>query len=81
MTITLADNPNRLTDREAMGLPETFVARTPAALLAGHEDLLGAGAPCLVEIVEDPAQPFARRHAAGALLGLLGDPRIRPLEP
>lgn len=81
MTLTLADNPNLLGDREAMGLPDTFVARTPAALLAGHEHLLGVGARRLAEIAENPLLPFARRHAAGALLGLLGDPRIRPLAP
>lgn len=77
----LADNPNRLTDREAMGLPETFVARLPATLLAGHRDL-----PCvepgeLAALAADPRQPFERRYAAGTLLGLVGDPRIRPLDP
>ncbi|WP_323122754.1 formylglycine-generating enzyme family protein [Burkholderia alba] len=81
MMPTLADNPNRLSDREAMGLPATFVARTPAALLAGHEDLLRADPPQLIAAAENPALPFARRHAAGALLGLLGDARIRPLDP
>jgi hypothetical protein len=79
--VILPDNPNRLSDREAMGLPETFVDRQPAALLAEHRALLSAKAEDLVALVEDPGQPFDRRHAAGTVLGLIGDPRVRTLDP
>ncbi|MFC5721647.1 formylglycine-generating enzyme family protein [Streptomyces gamaensis] len=74
-------NPNTLTDRAAMGLPDSFVPRGPGHPLAGHPELLGAGPEALVAVAEDPAEPFARRHAAGTLLGLVGDPRIRPEDP
>ncbi|MFD0385195.1 hypothetical protein ACFQ2B_31960 [Streptomyces stramineus] len=74
-------NPNTLSDRAAMGLPDTFVARAPQEALAAHRDLLGAEPAALVALAEDPAEPFARRYAAGTVLGLVGDPRVRPEDP
>ncbi|WP_309485534.1 SUMF1/EgtB/PvdO family nonheme iron enzyme [Streptomyces sp. WELS2] len=74
-------NPNTLSDRAAMGLPDAFVARTPPAPLRDHRDLLGVPAEALVAVAEDPGQSFARRFAAGTVLGLIGDPRIRPEDP
>ncbi|MEU9862142.1 SUMF1/EgtB/PvdO family nonheme iron enzyme [Streptomyces sp. NPDC047971] len=74
-------NPNTLSDRAAMGLPDTFTARTGSWALRDHRDLLGAPAVTLVSIAEDPGRPFSRRYAAGTVLGLVGDPRIRPDDP
>ena len=81
MRPALTDNPNHLTDREAMALPTSFVARTPLNLLADDPDLLCIEPAQWVEIIEDPQAPFNRRYAAGTLLGLMGDPRIRPFDP
>ena len=77
----LAGNPNCLGDRETMGLPESFVARLPAVILAEHRDLLRAEQSLLLAVTEDPTAPFARRYAAGTVLGLTGDPRVRPFDP
>ncbi|MFF3315397.1 formylglycine-generating enzyme family protein [Streptomyces sp. NPDC003035] len=74
-------NPNTLSDRAAMGLPDSFTARTGPWALQAHPDLLGAPAVTLVSIAEDPGRPFSRRYAAGTVLGLVGDPRIRPDDP
>lgn len=74
-------NPNTLSDRAAMALPDSFTARTGPWPLREHRDLLGAPADVLVAVAEDPEQSFARRFAAGTLLGLIGDPRIRPEDP
>ncbi|AOJ04688.1 MULTISPECIES: formylglycine-generating enzyme family protein [Burkholderia] len=82
MTLKLADNPNYLSDRAAMALPEDlFVARTPATVFSTHLDLLRLAPAQWVAIAQDPGAPFERRYAAGALLGFAGDPRIRPLDP
>jgi formylglycine-generating enzyme required for sulfatase activity len=74
-------NPNTLSDRAAMGLPESFVDRVGGDLLARHGDLLRADADELVATLENPATAFPRRHAAGTVLALVGDPRIRAEEP
>ncbi|WP_267244116.1 formylglycine-generating enzyme family protein [Streptomyces sp. PR69] len=74
-------NPNTLSDRAAMGLPDAFAARTEPWPLAAHRDLLAAPAETLVAVAEDPGLSFARRYAAGTVLGLVGDPRIRPDDP
>ncbi|MFE9374522.1 formylglycine-generating enzyme family protein [Streptomyces sp. NPDC006711] len=73
-------NPNTLGDREAMGLPETFVHR-PWLSPAACRHLYGKAPDELVAALEDAALPLAERCAAGALLALLGDPRIDPLAP
>lgn len=74
-------NPNTLSDRAAMGLPGTFAARLDPWPLSDHRDLLAAPADLLVAVAEDPGQSFPRRYAAGTVLGLVGDPRIRPDDP
>ncbi|WP_416973780.1 formylglycine-generating enzyme family protein [Streptomyces sp. 4F14] len=74
-------NPNTLSDRAAMGLPDVHVARTGGWPLREHRDLLAVPAEALVAVAEDPGQSFARRYAAGTVLGLIGDPRIRPDDP
>jgi formylglycine-generating enzyme required for sulfatase activity len=76
-----AANPNDLGTRAAMGLPDAVVRRTAIGLLADDRDLLGFTPADLARIVESPDVHQGRRLAAGALLALLGDPRIEPLAP
>jgi toxoflavin biosynthesis protein ToxD len=80
-SVTAVTDPHLLDDRAAMGLPRSFVARLPRALFAGERDLLREEPTELVAVAEDPAQPFVRRLAAGSLLALVGDPRVRPDDP
>ncbi|WP_340613302.1 formylglycine-generating enzyme family protein [Xenorhabdus thailandensis] len=78
----LTDNPNYLSDRAAMALPDDrFVARLPATVFSMHSDLLSLKPAEWVEIIQNPSVPFGRRYAAGTLLSFAGDPRIRPLDP
>ncbi|QNP68664.1 SUMF1/EgtB/PvdO family nonheme iron enzyme [Streptomyces roseirectus] len=74
-------NPNTLSDRAAMGLPDSFRSRSGPWPVRDHRDLLSVPAETLVAVAEDPESSFARRHAAGTVLGLIGDPRIRPDDP
>jgi formylglycine-generating enzyme required for sulfatase activity len=74
-------NPNTLPDRAAMGLPDRFAARSGPWPVRAHRDLLGLPADVLVGIAEDPGQSFERRCAAGYVLGLIGDPRVRGDDP
>ncbi len=73
-------NPNELDDRPAMGLPAAFVDRLPADLPAAVRDLVADPAHLALR-VEDRRLPLAARLAAGQLLALTGDPRIRPDDP
>lgn len=86
MTFQTADlplvlNPNELSDRAAMGLDGSLVERLPHDVWAHHPDLFTAGPRRLASICQDIAEPFERRYAAGSLLALRGDPRIRPDDP
>ncbi|WP_416968508.1 formylglycine-generating enzyme family protein [Streptomyces sp. 4F14] len=72
-------NPNEVGDRAAMGLPESFVRRGPEPEFDG--ELLAASPQALAVVAGSAAEPYARRYAAGTLLALLGDPRIRVFEP
>ncbi len=74
-------HPNQLGDRAAMGLPDSFAARLPPDLFAVHHELFSLAASDLVAVAECAAQSFQRRFVAGALLGLVGDPRVRPDDP
>ncbi|MER5768726.1 formylglycine-generating enzyme family protein [Streptomyces sp. NPDC001985] len=77
-------NSDMIGDRQAMRLPPWFEGRCAADSLAAHgADLLGSGGGprALAAAAEDPAAPFERRYAAGALVSLTGDPRIRPDDP
>ncbi|GHJ37204.1 SUMF1/EgtB/PvdO family nonheme iron enzyme [Streptomyces sp. TS71-3] len=74
-------NPNEVSDREAMGLPGRLVERLPHDVFAAHPDLFTRPVRQLAELCADPAEPFGRRYAAGGILGLRGDPRIRPDDP
>ncbi|MFG2780069.1 formylglycine-generating enzyme family protein [Streptomyces prunicolor] len=74
-------NPNELSDRDAMGLPGRLVERLPHDLFAGHSDLFTVPVERLAAVCADPAETFERRYAAGSMLGLRGDPRIRTDDP
>lgn len=66
-----------LDDRSAIGLPTCFVDHWDADTIARHvSDLAGRSRPELAAVVEDPDAPAEQRWGAGALLALLGDPRI-----
>ena len=70
---------NGLAPRPAMGLPETYAAPPDPQRLA--RTLHTRDPDRLAAIAEDPDEPFGRRHAAGSMLAIVGDPRLRPLEP
>jgi toxoflavin biosynthesis protein ToxD len=74
-------NPNLLDDRAAMGLPMHFVTRLPVDSFACHRDLFDFDTMILIAVAEAADEPLARRFAAASLLGLIGDPRIRPHDP
>lgn len=77
----LAPNPNTLSPRAAMGLPESFADRLGADVLTRHADLLRCPADALIAVLEGRGAELARRYAAGLVLAILGDPRIDPLRP
>lgn len=74
-------NPNQISPRSAMGLPNALVDRLGAEALMRNSDLLSHCATALVETLESPVAALDRRYAAGAVLAFIGDPRIRPLMP
>ena len=64
--------------------PEADLARSGARLVALQPHvraLLGHTPAELAVTIEDPARPLDERHAAGLVLGLIGDPRIDPDSP
>ncbi|MET7424307.1 SUMF1/EgtB/PvdO family nonheme iron enzyme [Dactylosporangium sp. NPDC005555] len=67
---------NALTDRAAMGLPESY--EVPAAERLPIADVLGDGPEALLGALDAAAGPVQTRLAAGTMLALLGDPRVRP---
>lgn len=78
----LPGNPNTLPDRQAMGLPERFVPRIDEDEVRAHAgELRTLPAEDLVQVAESVRASFERRFAAGSLLALIGDPRIRPDDP
>ena len=74
-------NPNHLSLRAAMGLPDVLADRLGPDALSRHADLLQCEPVDLIALVESHAAPMNRRFAAGTLLAYRGDPRIQPLEP
>jgi formylglycine-generating enzyme required for sulfatase activity len=80
-TAVVTANPNTLSNRAAMGLPESFVDRAGADPLARHRDLGRADPDDLAAMLEDARTDFPRRHACGTMLALVGDPRILPEDP
>lgn len=79
--VTLVDEDiNELTDRAAMGLPDHYVAPR-AAEVADVAGLWGAGIDELQVRLADADASLETRISAGTLLALLGDTRVRPLDP
>ena len=70
---------NGLAPRAAMGLGESFHARSDPHRLARTLETLAPDR--LAAIAGDQDEPFGRRLAAGSMLAIVGDPRIRPLDP
>jgi len=59
--------------------PEADLAASGRHLLALRSELRRVaplGAPALLDLLADCAEPLARRHAAGLQLALIGDPRV-----
>ncbi|GAA4840860.1 SUMF1/EgtB/PvdO family nonheme iron enzyme [Actinomycetospora corticicola] len=69
-----------LDDRDAMGLVPGVHDRMPDGFAHAAREL-GTLPDDLVAVVEDAGQSRARRLAAGTLLALVGDPRIRTEDP
>ena len=69
----VADSPH-FTEHAGL-LPESLAGPVAAAAAA----LNGRPGADLAVLVEDPARPLPERLAAGALLALVGDPRIGPV--
>ncbi len=70
-----------LSDRAAMGLPDTFV-RTPLDDIERiMDDLRYRSQRELALIAENPIHRLAKRYAAATILGMAGDPRIDALAP
>ena len=72
---------NNLSDRAAMGLPDTYVAPRLAVTSAAVDSVRGGSRSDLAALVEDAAAAAERRIAAGWVLSMIGDPRLNPLEP
>jgi len=71
-----------LTDRERLGLPDRFVAeRFASAFPEALIRLRGTSPEALTERLADGSAPLVERLAAGDLLALIGDPRIRVEQP
>ncbi|KVO44146.1 hypothetical protein WJ85_20400 [Burkholderia ubonensis] len=62
-------------------MPDTLVERFGGDVLSRNRDLLGYSAAELVAVLEGLHAAAPRRFAAGAVLAMIGDPRIDPLAP
>lgn len=72
---------NQLGDRQAMGLPDRFVARSLGDIVRSHPELRSVAPDQLAGIASDRTEPLPRRLAAAARVAIDGDPRIDPLRP
>jgi toxoflavin biosynthesis protein ToxD len=70
-----------MSDRAAMGLPETYAVPEAESLAQAGSKVHGSSQADLAGMIERLEVPFDLRLAAGILLGLLGDPRTSTLEP
>jgi formylglycine-generating enzyme required for sulfatase activity len=75
-------DPHLIDDRAAMGLASGCTSRVdPARLRDAMQRLTGRSVDQLIVPLREPHTEFEVRYAAGTLLGLLGDPRLRPDDP
>ncbi|OGT30994.1 MAG: hypothetical protein A3E87_06165 [Gammaproteobacteria bacterium RIFCSPHIGHO2_12_FULL_35_23] len=72
---------NMMSDREAMGLTAVFQASRADHLEEAYKVLKNSDINHLVDTLSSIEAPFEVRLAAGQLLALQGDPRIKTLEP
>ncbi|AUX91792.1 formylglycine-generating enzyme family protein [Mixta gaviniae] len=72
---------NELTFREAMGLPPYAVNNQLDNIGEDYRLLAPLESEALVAIISDKNSAFTERYAAGNLLALKGDPRIKVYEP
>ncbi|UFJ43137.1 formylglycine-generating enzyme family protein [Brevibacillus humidisoli] len=72
---------NSLSDRGAMGLPEYYTSGRLEGIQPSFDVLRKSSRDELVSIAESNDAPFAERYTAGAILSLLGDPRINIFNP
>ncbi|MEO1623640.1 MAG: SUMF1/EgtB/PvdO family nonheme iron enzyme [Bacteroidota bacterium] len=72
---------SELTNREAMGLTESYSEGSIDQLSEEFEALFPLSKEALIDLLESQTADFKRRFVAGQLLGLRGDPRIHPLSP
>jgi formylglycine-generating enzyme required for sulfatase activity len=72
---------NEISDRAAMGLPAHYLPPRFADLGAAVRDICDGGTARWSTIIESARAPLESRLAAGLLTGIVGDPRIRPLDP
>ncbi len=69
-------------DRERLGLPNRYVASPlDAALACATAELRGASVDALLKVLADGQHALSQRLAAGDLLAIAGDPRLRADEP
>ncbi|GAB3939831.1 SUMF1/EgtB/PvdO family nonheme iron enzyme [Micromonospora vulcania] len=74
-TLTDADI-NQLTDRAAMGLPEYY--QVPVGERLPVDAIAALGPDQLLAVLDDARRDLEQRLAAGTMLALRGDPRLRP---
>jgi formylglycine-generating enzyme required for sulfatase activity len=67
--------------REAMGITGNIARTLEDELYQATTSLIGEPSESLVSTIEAEDEPFVKRYAAGKLLGLIGDPRIKLLDP
>lgn len=78
---SLSKQVNSLTDRQAMGLPETYQDFLTLELHGEYQKLWGLSAAALIQMLEHEENNLDLRFAAGTMLNLIGDPRIQTLAP
>ncbi|MEL7486351.1 MAG: SUMF1/EgtB/PvdO family nonheme iron enzyme [Pseudomonadota bacterium] len=72
---------NQLPPRDAMGLDGKTVRAFDGDLQNAARSISSLSPQDLAAVAEDPECAFIKRFAAGHILGLVGDPRIRPTDP
>ncbi|QAS54732.1 formylglycine-generating enzyme family protein [Halobacillus litoralis] len=72
---------NQLSDREAMGLPSSFLSTVLEDLPGIDKSTFSLNQEQLISLLEMKDKNIGERYLAGLLLSLKGDIRIKPYEP
>ena len=72
---------NQLSNRAAMGLPESYTSPTYELVQIANETLIAATPEKLADAIGDMSIPFQRRLSLAGLLALRGDPRLNVYDP